>query len=275
VQPMPVASAVSSMVVCVLSGTDETSVEELARMARDFGLYVVNNAIVIDGSPFMFIVGDLTVRATNVLGDEKSDVDVVRASWLVGAHRRGHLRAPVPVDYLRTSKAVKAALASSCDCYGDSYTADLSVGQLERLLDAMPVEPAEPHDWVLEKPVPPVKVASRADIASLMAEGLLPGGSAWLGFRHEYRFAFPQPGLDEWRHVSVFFGAEVADSLFDEGVTHAIVDDTRLADEQLNELLQRIPASVVAVGTAWLQACMNCGEVDMAPFIVDAVSTTP
>ena len=273
--PMQVARAVSSMVVCVLSGTAETSVDELGRMARDFGLYVVNNAIVVDGSPFMFIVGDTTVRASNVLGDEQSDVDVVRASWLIGAHRRGHLRPPVPVDYLRTSKAVKEELALSCDCYGDSYTAELTMGQLERLLDVIPVEPAEPRDWVLAEPVPPVPLATRAQMVALVADGTLTGGSAWLGFRREYRFAFPQDGLEEWRHVSIFFGAEVADTVYDEGVTHAIVDDTRLDDDQLDELLQRIPKPVVTVGTAWLQACMNCGEVDMAPFIVEPVSGPP
>eukprot|EP00475_Leptophrys_vorax_P040309 TRINITY_DN74574_c0_g1_i1.p1 TRINITY_DN74574_c0_g1~~TRINITY_DN74574_c0_g1_i1.p1 ORF type:complete len:451 (-),score=134.16 TRINITY_DN74574_c0_g1_i1:97-1257(-) len=115
----------------VVSGTDAHSKHELETIIKKHGGEFVQNAV--SGSTDFVVVGDLSLKAKNLIAAEITNV--VDASWIIDSVAAGRqlVLSPQYVKFLHAK--AKAEVGKVIDPFGDSYTEDATFKTLKMALD--------------------------------------------------------------------------------------------------------------------------------------------
>ncbi|KAK3736164.1 hypothetical protein QZH41_015551 [Actinostola sp. cb2023] len=188
------------------------------------------------GPDTLCVIADrLNIRANNIIKDAKHDV--VKACWLIDCLDQSKMLPWLPTHMLHSSPSTEMRFAMEYDCYGDSFTQDTTVESLGKVFKDFDKEENSTHSITVEE---------IADIE----QRYYPDDCPSIGlFRRCRVFLDQYEDIDDPSTVIKdcsleltalelrFYSASIS-SLFDESVTHVVMDESDLS--RLRELQNRM-----------------------------------
>ncbi|XP_013197166.2 DNA ligase 4 isoform X1 [Amyelois transitella] len=122
--------------ICLLSGDEDCSIEELDRIVRSHsGIRVAN----VGNDTWCAVVGKSTALALRIIKSE--EVDVTSTTWLRSLELSQEPCRIEPLDLLAMKWETRKSLCMEFDQYGDSYTKPIDMNTMKRCFDKMDSEP--------------------------------------------------------------------------------------------------------------------------------------
>ncbi|KAL4904866.1 DNA ligase 4 [Aspergillus multicolor] len=223
------------------SNTPKKSKAELESLVKANGgkLFQTSNA-----APDTICIADRrTVKAASL--QKSGDVDIIRPSWILDCIKQSEIDAGLP-DYLLpleprhmffTTKDKEEVVAGSLDQFNDSYARNITVEELQTLLDQMANEkdnsPCSPE--AIERVTEHIR--EMGDSGWTMPCGWLFKGLTLYFAENKNDVALESPESKQdhrihlARNTARFASANIANSLKDKTITHIVVGPDTTSDE--------------------------------------------
>ena len=238
--------------VCVLTGSADATKQQVEEMIVKLGGRIVASPT---ATTSVVVVGKRTFRTKHYVELKEPQWDVVDVKWIVDCHlhrRRIHLQ---PKYVLNATRATAMLLSTSMDRYGDLYTEPVTADELSLILDSVQLSDGERMS----------EVQCKQFIIDLGLYDTPEIGHTLFFFPFIFffdRHHSAMDGVDPFEVSSVMaqmYGAEIARSHNDDGVTHIIVTTIDRLSFFINEFNQSATHDkrVHVVSADWLSACLN------------------
>ncbi|XP_071117642.1 DNA ligase 4-like [Haliotis cracherodii] len=236
---------------CVINGPSDFTKHDMEKKVVEFGGTIVQNP---GSSTFCVLAYKVIVRVNNLI---KRDVyDIVKVDWFRRLANAQRWLDWTPADMIHTSPRTHKQFQLDYDEFGDSYTTDTTVEQLNTVFDKMEqnndshIEATQIAE-LEEKYFPDESPHGLFRICRMYLDNCLVFGDS--------STLIPNCSLDLLALELRFFGATL-DAKLDPEVSHVIVDKKDLSRlPQLREVRKRRTRKFHIVTEDWVRACMEEG----------------